>query len=439
MSILTTAPGKFAALYRNSGLARWSLASQAVTSGANFLLVLLLVRAIGIEQFGRYSLYYLIALNISGVLQALIALPAVSISALETGLARSMVIGRATTFYLIYGLAAFAALALVDMVLAAINTDLNISFMLAGGFFLALAMAEYVRRVLFLLESVRLAFALDVLRYALTFLACWYAIAATPTAPMAEFFVWAVIGGHSAAVVMVVAIPQVFATLMPRWRDMRSLHSRLWRSGGWLSGTSILQFCNEHLFVVAGFAFVGPQAIGLVRASQTIVGLVNPILYSLENFHPLQIGQRLAREGKGAAMQFFRRQATVIGAAFALLLLATAILAQPLLDLIVGPQATGGAWILQALCLMEFFLVLRVLLTFPFRAVEDTKPVFVAILMGAIASSAAVYPLLAAWQVGGLLIGVIGAQFVTVAVLFGFSVGTSDVNSRGKRDAVREG
>lgn len=417
MSVLTAAPGKLAMLYRGSGQARWSLASQAVTSGANFVLMLLLLRAIGVEQFGRYSLSYLIALNLSGVLQALIALPAVSIGALETGTVRTDVVGRATALYLLYGSAAFASMCLIDWSLGAFWVRPDVSVTLAGAFFVSLALAEYIRRVLFLLENVRLAFTFDVLRYGLTFFGCWYTFAVTQ-AKIAEAFVTAVLGAHLAAVALTVALRQVASSIRPRWHDMASFQARIWRSGGWLSGTSILQFCNEHLFVVVGFAFLGPHTIGLVRAGQTLVGLVNPILYSLENVIPLQIGQRLAQEGKASAMRFFRRQATAIAAALALLLLTTAIVAQPLLDLVVGPEASDSAWILQALCLMEFFLVLRVLLTFPLRAMENTRPVFVAILMTAVCSSGLAVPMIALHGVVGMLLCLVLAQalgFVTLS------------------------
>ena len=57
----------------------WALADQAMVSGVNFLTAILLARYLGIEEFGRFALAWMVVLFIVNIQYAMIIAPMMSI------------------------------------------------------------------------------------------------------------------------------------------------------------------------------------------------------------------------------------------------------------------------------------------------------------------------------------------------------------------------
>ena len=66
-------------LVRRLGPINWGLADQVVVSGGNFLTTLLLARSLGVEEFGRFTLAWMVVLFAGHLQQALILAPMMSI------------------------------------------------------------------------------------------------------------------------------------------------------------------------------------------------------------------------------------------------------------------------------------------------------------------------------------------------------------------------
>ena len=57
----------------------WALADQIIVSGANFLTALLLARHLGPEEFGRFTLAWLVVLFVTSLQAGLIVSPMMSV------------------------------------------------------------------------------------------------------------------------------------------------------------------------------------------------------------------------------------------------------------------------------------------------------------------------------------------------------------------------
>ena len=191
---------------------------------------------------------------------------------------------------------------------------------------------------------------------------------------------------------------------------------RIVKSGGWLSWATFLQFCNEHLFVAVGALVLGPQTIGMVRASQSLVGLINPFLYALENILPRKIGADMRALGQERAVASYRRFAVAIVFCLGLPLLGIAFFAEPISNLFLG-QRVFEVWILQAFCGVYFLIVLRTLITFALRAFECTKAISNATALAALTSAIIAYPAMMFFNVSGLVGGITIAQLIATLAL----------------------
>lgn len=68
------------ALYKSSHQARWAMAGQIVTSGANFATTIIIVNSLGLEEFGRFSMCFLLIMITRNFLNGLVLTPMASIA-----------------------------------------------------------------------------------------------------------------------------------------------------------------------------------------------------------------------------------------------------------------------------------------------------------------------------------------------------------------------
>lgn len=66
---------RLAEIYARSRDARWALLSQVVTSGGNFATTLILVRDLGLEGFGQFSICFLLIMLTRNFLNATVLTP----------------------------------------------------------------------------------------------------------------------------------------------------------------------------------------------------------------------------------------------------------------------------------------------------------------------------------------------------------------------------
>ena len=160
----------------------------------------------------------------------------------------------------------------------------------------------------------------------------------------------------------------------------------------------------------------------MVRAIQSLVGLANPLLFSLEHLLPRRLGDDAIQMGEAAALQRYRSAAGLAILGFGGLMLALAAFAEPVLHFVLSPALAEHAWELQAFCGIYVLLLLRSLLSFVFRYGENTVPVLLGIAAGSATSVVTAYPLIVHFGIPGVLIGIALAQIVatvSMALLLG--------------------
>ena len=265
--------------FRTGGLV---FADQAVVSGGNFLLGVLLTRELGLAGFGTYSLLWMAVLFALSFNYAFISQPMYSLGPQQN-----------TEEYLPIVLTiqvAFSAMAALLSVLVLVLAWL-MNFLPETGnylFFLPPLIAvylfyDYCRKYFFLTRRPEWALLIDSLYLLVLFgLLFWKAWQAELT-----------IGWTITALLLA----QVFATGLAVWKlprpsgDMAAIKKILIRHyhySKWLLGTALLQWFSGNYFLLAAAALLGPVALGALRMVQNIVGLLHVLFLAMENLIPIQ-------------------------------------------------------------------------------------------------------------------------------------------------------
>jgi O-antigen/teichoic acid export membrane protein len=385
------------------------LGNQGFNSLVNFAYTVFLVRALGVEEFGVYSVYYLVALNGGALAHAIVSQPAISIAANVTGGDRAGLLSTAAALLAAVTLGLATIAGLIPLVGNAVGLANPLSGWTMLLLLVSLIVPEFVRRLLLFANWVRRAWLLDITRLALT--GGLFGVLVLNGAHTSDPYVACFALGQFSALT-IVAVLELRVGRVRLVRPTMIWLRRLLNSGRWLGLTSLLQFFNEHFHLLVASALLGSYALGVVRAIQSLVGLANPLLFSLEHLLPRRLGADAMRIGEEAALQRYRTAAGFAVLGFGGLMLALAAFAEPVLYFVLSPALSAHAWELRAFCAIYVLLLLRSLVSFVFRYGENTVPVLVGIAIGSATSVVTAFPLIVHFGISGVLIGIALAQVV---------------------------
>ncbi|MGN6488182.1 MAG: lipopolysaccharide biosynthesis protein [Devosia sp.] len=385
------------------------VANQGFNSLANFATTVWLIRWLGLESFGIFSIYWLVSLLVVGLVNALVSLPMVSLAGQHEPVQRRRLLTAAIALVgaavVLLSLVALGAL-LTGFRPGVAGGDVAIIAVLAG----AQLAAEFVRRLLFFVGRVGWVWRLDLARFAAIAGLFYLLFHAGQRAPEVHAASLAAANAAVTALVCVLLLPAV----LRRW-DFAGFGGnarRLVQSGAWLSMSNLVHFANDNLFLLVASGIIGPAATGLLRACQTVVGLVNPLLQSLEYMLPRRLGADIAELGRGEATRGYLRRSGLLLLGFAAVLVSIAVLAEPILLLVAGEAGRNHGWLLQVYCALTLLIAVVAIINILLRAQDRTLSIFLSPLLAAMFSIVAVVPLAQGLGLPGVAAGMLGAQLI---------------------------
>ena len=377
---------------------RAALATQAVASGGQFLLSLVLVRELGLAGFGVVAMVLLGASHVAGLVQALIAQPLVAMGCTSQ---------RVTV-------AAVASL-VVSGAAGALGAGAAHSFGVGAGPVFALVTARGVAPVLrsavFAVGGMRVTLAVDALAgFGALALVIAFGAATVDRALIA-------VAGASllAAVVGGSAIPWDRVSS----GEARSIAVRAWGSGRWLALNQVASWFGSGGFLWAAAVILGPVTFGAIRTAQTVVGVLGSALQALELTLPLQaraVVERDPREIGPWIVQTAIRLAGIFGVAGCVIAIGSDWIA----SLVVAPGEV--AMTARAIAVLAWVPVVGAftgVLHVGFRAVERTRPLFVAYSVASLLAACAAMPMVRAFGLEGATVGLLGSQMLFAVLLAG--------------------
>lgn len=405
------------------GFARWKAAfgrsalvavDQALVSGSNLLVTVLLVRALGLAEFGRFSLWWMALVFVQSLQQACVTTPLYSIGPKESrGTDSDYHAALLRLEFWFLGVVACSAALLWLPVSRVIGLSPN------GGELVALAAAtcarslhDFLRASGFARRRTRWVFGLDVVGYGgqlvalglVGFIGSWsaatalWAIAASSAlgvgVGLATFGSWRVAPGAVAACVR--------------------RHSGMAR---WLAPLSVSQWFTSNAYAAAAGVVLGTPAVAVLKAGQTLLGVLHVLLLAMENVVPVRAAELAARGAWSELETYFARLAR-FGLAATLLAAATiAAFAAPLSELVYGSSNDELTLVIRVFAVHYVIVFAVAVASIRLRTHERTRPIFVAQVLGALASFVVARPLVEAFGLTGALSGIVAQQVLVLLVL----------------------
>lgn len=394
--------GKLPRLIRQYAHVNWALTDQALVSGANFLTGILLARYLGIAEFGRFTLAWLVlefVLNLQG---AMITTPMLSIGAKQSKADAPHYFGAVILSQISLG-AASSLLLLVGVLLADAvfydNQYSNLALPIALAT-LAANVQYFLRRYAFTRRAPLIAFGSDFMRYTIQIGVLLWLFTATTMDSAQVLFIITVAG---------------FLSLLPGARlfwpvatDRAAFKQMVWRHWDfckWLIPTTLLSWAFYNLFIAATGAILGAAAVGGVKAAQNIVAVSHIFILGLENIVPISAARHFQNDGGDGLSRYLVRFSIFGSMAMGSIIVAVSIAPDLLLEFIYSDEFKGKGYLVRWWCAVYFFEFLTIPAQIGLRTLEKTRPIFLQNLWLSAVSFLICYPLIAGLGEVGVMVG----------------------------------
>lgn len=189
-----------------------------------------------------------------------------------------------------------------------------------------------------------------------------------------------------------------------------------WRFGKWLFATVGVQYATNNYLILVAAAILGPAIAGGIQAAQYIMGVLSTLLSALENVVPAHTAKLFHEDGLKAMTRYL----TKVGAGLLIIsvvFVSLAVLVSPWLVpyLFEGEDYSLVVSLINGFAVFYVINSLTLCLVYALRAIEYTRPIFIAYAMTALLNLALAKPLINAYGGMGVIYGMIGFQILIVA------------------------
>jgi len=388
---------------------------QALVSGSNFITGIVLVRGLGLIEFGKFTVAYAILLLANSVQLSFISSPMITLGSLcpTPDERRGFVRGVFGVQLIFCAVASVAAVAGTAVYLSFHRSATTAGFVLPfASAVVAFLMQDWMRRYYFTVGKAGDSVWNDAISYlgqVLILCILWWAHRLTMNTAL-----WTIALTSGAAFVLGAVLERLGCTreeTAEAWRRSRGLSIDLGISNQ-------LQWLVYQGAMLIGADVLGAQAAGGVRATQTIIGPVNVAYQAMENIVPLRAAEEMRRGGIKRASTFLFRFGALGFVALLLFFSVAAIFSTRLLVFFYGPKLNGYAAVfdLQMLYFLLTWPIRQV--SFLFRTIKSTRPILISSIAAAVISIGLVYPAVRTFGALGIMVAAVAGQIGNLVYLF---------------------
>ena len=384
-----------------------TILDQLIVSGSNFATGIVLVRGLGLSEFGKFTVGYAIVLLANSVQLSFISSPMLTLGSLcATAEDRRQFVRGVYGIQLIFCILAtlissIAAVVYLFLHPAEISAKFVPAFTAAVVFYL---MQDWLRRYFFTIGKAATAVWNDAISYigqlVILLVVMWMGRLTVETA----FWVIAITSGIAFAIgAATERLTCTRAETKEAWHQTRGISVDL-------GIANQLQWLVYQGAMLIGASVVGAQAAGGVRATQNVIGPVNVAFQAMENIVPIRAAEEMRKGGIQRAAKFLFRFGSIGFFSLLVVFLIAAMFSDKFLSLFYGHQLRAYSNVLN-LQMLYFLLAWPVRqLTFLFRTIKKTSPILMSSIVAAVTSMLLVYPLVSRFDALGIMISALAGQ-----------------------------
>ncbi len=391
-----------------------TLLDQALVSGSNFITGIILVRGLGLIEFGRFTVAYAILLLANSVQLSFISSPMISLGSLcaTPEERRHFVRGIFGVQIIFCAIASLLAVVGTLVYVAFRGRGLSFDFLLPfAAAVVAFLMQDWLRRYYFTVGKPFSSLWNDTISYlgqVVVLLGLWRVHQLTMNSAL-----WSIALTSGAAFALGAVIDRLSCTRQETREAWRRSHA----SSVDLGIANQLQWLVYQGAMLIGASVVGAQAAGGVRATQNIIGPVNVAYQAMENIVPVKAAEEMRRGGIDRAAAFLFRFGATGFVALLIFFSAAALFSRQFLTFFYGRQlhAYAGVLNLQMLYFLLTWPIRQV--SFLYRTINSTRPILIASIIAAAVSLSLVYPAVRGFGTMGIMLAAVAGQLGNLGYL----------------------
>lgn len=391
-----------------------ALIDQALVSGVNFLTGILLARFLGIEEFGRFTLVWMLVLLVNMIQLSLVLQPMMSLGPKQAEEDMAEYFGAVSVHQLILclGFALLTLLAGVGCQMFFPQWQVAPLTMPMLAVIIAFQAQEFIRRYFFTRRRMLAAFLNDLISYGgqvLLLIGCFLAFK-----------------GKTDTVLWIIALTSAIATFAGflqmeqlKWRKAatRQIAEKHWHFSKWLGAGSFMQWIGGQFFVMVSAAFFSAVAAGAIAAARNILGLTLVLFAAMENFISVRASVAFREGGWPALKSYILKVSLYGGLANGLICLLAAALAPFWMKTLFGPAYVDYSYLVYWFAATHLVMFFIRPLTSLLRTVEYTRPVAFASFLPMAFSLAASIPLIKTLGLTGAMLVMLMTQALMLLFL----------------------
>lgn len=194
------------------------------------------------------------------------------------------------------------------------------------------------------------------------------------------------------------------------WRYFLSNHIQ---QGKWLLTVAVLQWLSSNFFILVSGVYIGVEALGALRLVQTLFGVINIGLQTIENYFLPKIS-KLYTENRIAAKKYLLQITCKVALLFGLLLSTLFVFSTPIIVMAGGEKYQSYGYVVKIIAVLYFFIFLSYPIRIAVRILVLNKIFFLGYLLSFISSLLTFHFLLRYSGLSGAVIGLIMNQIIMI-------------------------
>jgi O-antigen/teichoic acid export membrane protein len=391
-----------------------TILDQVIVSGSNFVTGILLVRGLGLVEFGRFTIAYAVLLLANSIQLSFIASPMITLGGLcpSADERRRFARGMFGVQIMFCGIVSALALAGTMIYMTVQRQGSAAPFLVPFlAAVIAFLMQDWLRRYYFTVGKAAATLWNDAISYGgqlvvLCLLWKWHGL----TIDSALWAIAITSGTAFAAGAVIERLGCTAGETRDAWQWARKISIDLGLSNQ-------LQWLVYQGAMLVGAGVVGAEAAGGVRATQNILGPVNVAYQAMENLVPLKAAEEMRKGGIERASAFLMRFGLKGFVCLVVFFATAAVFSGRFLQFFYGRQLHAYAAVLDLQ--MLYFLLAWPLrqLSFLFRTITRTRPILLASCVAALVSLTLVYPCVRSYGAAGIMVAAVAGQLMSLVYL----------------------
>jgi len=384
----------------------WVVADQVVVSASAFGTNLLLARALGLTEYGKFSVITMVQLFLLSVTMAFssqiyqVIYPALSVSKRQKF--TSGMLGQQL-------IVASVLLALIPLLYAInigtgwfSNNKVLLSMAIVATCFYLLQ--DFLRRVFIAQTKGKSAFIIDLFT---NFLQVVLLLAFWRLHNLTQVTAWFIIGftfipSVITAIILLHPVPLCTTSIRYAWGLQKN-------KIGWLMGSAVLQWGSGYFFVIAAGWFLGVAALGALRLAQYMFGLLNLLFQAIENY---VVPKAAAFIGEQRAYWFVLLKKCICLIVPFLLLFS--VFAKQIMQFAGGLAYGRYSFVIYGLSMVYLLMAIGYPVRIAIRSLHLNKQYFFAYIFSVVLNLCMAPWLLKHWELYGVMAGLILNQLVII-------------------------